>query len=555
MLNILKCAFGFILFVLILSIPACSNNDETESFDNTIKPITSVDLLNQQKYLLKKDNNVFSGSWGYWDSSIGQCVSFSPPVTPFKIKTIWVRAKRTDFLDPENKTYTLNIWDGNFDEKLFSHDYPYSNFSTEQLLVAHNINPPVIVTDNFTIDFISNGEGNSENKPKAVIYVSYDSTITDEHIGLSSSGFFAEKNVEQLIAKESNFSHAVWIIRAEGSGQATSTKPENFIMYPNNVGAANTDPKQSLFFWDDFSNLNNGWPIGQLNSGSIKYDDGGYIINCDRTEMHNYSKNKNIIALKDLIVEADVSMQSGSNEAYAELIVGWIISKPELLSTEESRPGNYYFQIKPRQETASIYSWEQAEWGKSNKNVGSFLLPKRYAALKPSTETNNLRLVFSGNKIKAYLNNTLMLDTTDENVLFGHRLVEMGVVSGKYIYLGAGKYLGSENSTFRFDNFKLYKGTKKAFLVPEDLKDSTLLNEKINAAENYGFDIGSIKYYGKTADCVKAISELRESQPVPVAIHIMYHTDDKSKLESMMSGYTGEAIYEEINLPIYNTKP
>ena len=314
------------------------------------------------------------------------------------------------------------------------------------------------------------------------------------------------------------------------------------------LSAAGADPNPPLFFKDDFSNPNSGWPTKQVNSGSFQYDNGCYVISTDSMGIHNRVNNKNIKALKDLIVEVDALMESGDKEDYAELIVGWVITKPFSLTPGESRPGNYYFTIFPIAETTWIATWEQAEWGGPTKAAAYLLPANRYTALNVGKQTNNLRFVFTGDRVKAYLNNKLMVDATEKNLLFGYRLIDLGLVEGKYIYLGSGNVGGSENAIVKFDNFKLYKGTQKAFLVPEELKDSLLVKEKIKAAEDYGFDIGPIEYYKNTTDYMQSISKIKASQPIPVAIQVMCQPGERSNLEAAMTGYIGEVVYDEINL-------
>jgi hypothetical protein len=115
--------------------------------------------------------------------------------------------------------------------------------------------------------------------------------------------------------------------------------------------------------------------------------------------------------------------------------------------------------------------------------------------------------------------------------------------------VGVNKPGSPDKTAFRFDNFKLYRGTQKAFLVPEELKDAAVLKERMKAAEDYGFDIGPIEYYGKADDYIQAISKLKASQPV--AIQILCQPGEKSKMEASMAGYTGEAIDDVISLMDY----
>lgn len=229
LLTVITVLFCNLLLSSCLSADKMTDNiTPTQTVSNSTQQYT----VDKQRYLIRYDNGVFSKSHSYYDPR-GQYVSFSPPVNPFTITKIHIRGYRTDFPNADNKTYTLKIWDGRFKKELFSKDYPYTNFSTAPTMVEHKLQPPLTVTDNFTVDFISHSEpkSNTDQNHKA-IYITYDNTLSiNTHSGVSWLG---TDDLETAAIKEKKFIHACWLIQVEGYGpaingnnQATITVTEN----------------------------------------------------------------------------------------------------------------------------------------------------------------------------------------------------------------------------------------------------------------------------------------------------------------------------------------
>jgi len=176
--------------------------------------------VTENSFLLKYDKGVISNFW-FRPDPYGQWISFSPPSVPFQINKVYILGRRTDFGQPDNKNYTVNIWRGNFEEKLYSKDYPYSNFSTDLKLIEHEINPPIIVKGSFAIDFVSHSEftsGNGQMPNGKVIMIATDyTTDSPGNIGSSLMGFNDTKDFEQLYQNYGpNLKKGSWIIRVEG---------------------------------------------------------------------------------------------------------------------------------------------------------------------------------------------------------------------------------------------------------------------------------------------------------------------------------------------------
>lgn len=171
-------------------------------------------------YLLQHDNNNWGDGLISWEPN-GQWIKFSPPAVPFKISSIWVTGIRTEFEGVENKTYTIKIWDGDFKRELYSGDYPYTNFfSNEPNLHIHKIEPQIVVNGDFIVDFICHGKHLSDNwKNNIGIYLCVDfTTDSNKYIGYSSSGTNDISMWENALAVDPRFQQASWCIRVDGYG-------------------------------------------------------------------------------------------------------------------------------------------------------------------------------------------------------------------------------------------------------------------------------------------------------------------------------------------------
>jgi hypothetical protein len=206
-----------------------------------------------QRYLLKHDNGVCSTGWTAWDPK-GQWITFNPVTVPFQINKIYVQGSRTAFAGMEDKSYTIKIWEGNFKKELFSHDYPYTNFSTEFKSVEHDINPPLIVTDNFTVDFIGHNQYVDDNwKDNKAIYVCTDFTVdSSQYIGTSWLGTNDSTGQSLLLSQNPGFAHACWIIQVDGYGNKIASSSGSAVVVDKNVPPSG---------WIYFPNDNVTWQI------------------------------------------------------------------------------------------------------------------------------------------------------------------------------------------------------------------------------------------------------------------------------------------------------
>jgi Tol biopolymer transport system component len=170
------------------------------------------------RYLLRNDNGTCSDSYCLYDPR-GQWVKLIPPSFPFKIDKIYVQGKRSSFNNPESKIYTIKIWDKDFKKELYSKDYPYSNYSTSIKLIEHQIDPPIVVTDSFIIDFISHGESNSN----VAMYTCVDFTVdSSQNNGASWIGTDDSLIRQQAISSDSRWARASWVIQSDGTCKKTA---------------------------------------------------------------------------------------------------------------------------------------------------------------------------------------------------------------------------------------------------------------------------------------------------------------------------------------------
>lgn len=176
--------------------------------------------VTEKTYLLQHDAGNFD-SWWFRNDPWGQWIRFSPPVVPFQVNKVLIIGRRTDFNRPENKYYTIKIWEGDFKKELYSKDYPYSKFKTSFDGIENEINPPVIVKGSFTVEFISHSEITSwsagQNPVGKVILIAADySPDSPGNIGISAIGSNNIPEFEMMFPYGPKLKNGSWIIRVEG---------------------------------------------------------------------------------------------------------------------------------------------------------------------------------------------------------------------------------------------------------------------------------------------------------------------------------------------------
>ncbi|GEM_PF-4914741 len=186
----------------------------------------AVTVFETRQYLLRRDRGELSYNWSVYDPR-GQWTRFTPPVTPFTIRNVQVRGRRNEFNDPDKKKYTIKIWDKGFSKELFSADYPYSKFSTGYAMVDNEIEPGVVVNDDFYVDFISRSEQPaSGQQPTVVIYLTIDYTVGGEqYSGYSYSGTIDSSQLASKIVQDPRFASSSWVIQVQGTGRSADLTP------------------------------------------------------------------------------------------------------------------------------------------------------------------------------------------------------------------------------------------------------------------------------------------------------------------------------------------
>lgn len=126
---------------------------------------------------LKYDNNKSRDALSYTG---GHIVDFSPPTTPFIVKTIRVAG----FLSPkadkgvENKTFDLEILDKDL-KVIYTVAYPYSRFSSTATSWVNFEVPDVNVNDKFYIHVYT-------QSPRYGLHIGADDSVVNEHSDVTS---------------------------------------------------------------------------------------------------------------------------------------------------------------------------------------------------------------------------------------------------------------------------------------------------------------------------------------------------------------------------------
>lgn len=186
----------------------------------------ALTVFETRQYLLRRDRGEVSSNYSTYDPR-GQWTRFAPPVTPFTIRNVQVRGRRGEFNDTEKKKYTIKIWDKGFSKELFSADYPYSKFSTGYAMVDNEIQPGVVVNDDFYVDFISHTEQPASGQQSNVlIYLTVDFTVGGERFsGYSYSGTIDSNYMDGQIQREPRFASSSWFIQVQGTGRSVDLTP------------------------------------------------------------------------------------------------------------------------------------------------------------------------------------------------------------------------------------------------------------------------------------------------------------------------------------------
>jgi len=120
------------------------------------------------KYDSNKARDALSGRGGH-------IVDFSPPTTPFTIKTIKIAGILSTRADKgvENNTFDLQILDKNL-KVIYTVTYPYSRFSSAAIAWVNFEIPDVEVNDNFNVHIYT-------QSPRWGLHIGADDSVLNEH--------------------------------------------------------------------------------------------------------------------------------------------------------------------------------------------------------------------------------------------------------------------------------------------------------------------------------------------------------------------------------------
>ena len=312
---------------------------------------------------------------------------------------------------------------------------------------------------------------------------------------------------------------------------------------------ARADNPPPLFYRDDFSDLNGGWPVWNSDIGSASYGVGTYYLKIKKPEYFIHATSRKILYAQSFIAEIDVAMETGDKEDYAGLKITWT-DKNEAENAGYNVPSDYFFEIFPEDGSAVLYS-RRSNMGNPNSYTqfipGYLLLDKRYSCINSGQGVNRIRLLIDKNHISAFCNGVNLIDVKDDSLDYAMRLIEQGIIHGATISIIAGKYGGSKPATFEFDNLKFYRGNNAAIIAPLFVKGSRLIEDVTKALNDEGFKVQEVEYYSSiTGDLAGRIKKVCDGNPVRITI-VCDISQNKDTISLLVPGsYSGESIVSDV---------
>ncbi|MBN1376313.1 MAG: hypothetical protein JXA01_09170 [Dehalococcoidia bacterium] len=274
----------------------------------TIGPVTkNFKTYELEEYTLKHDTDSWDTYFAFWDPG-GLWTKFDPPAKPFQIDKICIKGFRSQNGGENDKVYTIKIWDKDFKKELFSKDYPYTNFPTSMGIVKHEINPPIIVQNEFVIEFISHSEatGPGSHQAQNGVFLGVDSSSDgSKYIGISYLGKNSKSLMDASIRYMQTLAHAAWTIQVDGVGQKKEalvspqvvTKPSlqgiPITLRYDNIGT-DINYTNQIAIWHSYMTVSFIGPIG-ISGTQIKtpliilpYKEGSVCLYKDLSEQYKY---------------------------------------------------------------------------------------------------------------------------------------------------------------------------------------------------------------------------------------------------------------------------
>jgi serine/threonine protein kinase len=174
----------------------------------------------------------------------------------------------------------------------------------------------------------------------------------------------------------------------------------NLAVKPTLSTTSTTDSRAKVLFSDDFSNPSSGWPTIQNTRGEYSYQSDGYHIVVDEIESVLWAKTSTEFDNSSIFVDTK-PLQRSKNGYFG------------LLCRIRDDQNFYYFVIRNNGEY-TIGKYKNAEF-QSLLTEGW----KQNQAVKPGTQTNQIRADCSSETLRLYVNNVLLDEVTDTDFSSG----------------------------------------------------------------------------------------------------------------------------------------
>ncbi len=181
-----------------------------------------------------------------------------------------------------------------------------------------------------------------------------------------------------------------------------------------------------VLYEDDFSDFLSGWEISANDDGMIGYVDDEYNITVYTPNMVIWSNPEPIREFTDIKIEVDARLSEGSPESNFGVVVRY---RPDPKAM-------YWFQINGDGYFA-VYELQNGEFSYLVDWTASDAINQGLGA------TNRLGVVCDGPKFSFYVNDTHLVDVTDDSLPIG----QIGLAVGAF---------DEGNVTVRFDNLKVW---------------------------------------------------------------------------------------------------
>jgi hypothetical protein len=194
---------------------------------------------------------------------------------------------------------------------------------------------------------------------------------------------------------------------------------------PAVIGAPISEPEGTALLFEDFSDPDSGWEVGEYNGGSIGYVDGEYFVTS--TKEAEIMWGQAALDLDDVIIEVNARQVAGpSNDDTGYGVMCRVSYNPDedTLDAYALRisPDGYYAITKFFQNTSS----HLVEWTSSD-----------VIRLGPSTNSINARC--EGDHLTLIVNGVMLAETWDTSYVHG----DVGLTGTSY---------EAEPAEFRFDH-------------------------------------------------------------------------------------------------------